>query len=390
MTGLSRVLPALIAVQICLHASMAGLRMALPLRALGQGHAEAAVGVLLALFAVAPIALALPAGRLADRRGYHHPLRIAVALTLAGGAAALLSLAFAASAFGWLCAAALLSGAGANIGLITMQRSAGRGAVDATQLKRVFSWLGLAPALANMVGPMLAGVLIDLAGYGSAFAALAALPLLALGWAVRVPRETPPERAPRPPGQTSWDLLRTPGLKRLLLINWMLSASWDVHTFVLPILGHERGFSASAIGTILGAFAASVAAVRVAIPWLAHRLQEAQVMVGAMLLSGLCMAVYPLVQHPVAMGGVAVVLGLSLGSTQPMIMSMLHQLTPAQRHGEAIALRSMTINASSALMPLLFGAVGAAVGASSLFWAMGAVLGGGSRSARRLAAVRHA
>lgn len=389
MTGFSRVLLALIAGQICLHASMAGLRMALPLRALGQGYAEAAVGVLLALFAVAPIALALPAGRLADRRGYHRPLRIAVALTLLGGAAALLSLASAAWAFGWLCAAALLSGAGANIGLITMQRSAARGPVDATQLKRVFSWLGLAPALANMVGPMLAGALIDLAGYGAAFAALAALPLLALAWAARVPHETPPGRTVRAPGQTSWDLWRVPGLKRLLLINWMLSASWDVHTFVLPILGHERGFSASAIGAILGVFAASVAAVRLAIPWLAHRLQEAQVMFGAMLCAGLCLAVYPLVQHPVAMGCVAVALGLSLGSTQPMIMSTLHQLTPAQRHGEALALRSVTINASSALMPLLFGAVGTALGAGSLFWAMGAVLGAGSRSARRLGVARH-
>ena len=81
-------------------------------------------------------------------------------------------------------------------------------------------------------------------------------------------------------------------------------------------------------------------------------------------------------------------LGLALGSTQPMIMSTLHQLAPAHRHGEAIALRSVAINASSALMPLLFGALGTALRASSLFWAMGAVLGAGSRSARRLGAVR--
>jgi dipeptide/tripeptide permease len=68
-----------------------------------------------------------------------------------------------------------------------------------------------------------------------------------------------------------------------------------------------------------------------------------------------------------------------------MIMTTLHQITPAERHGEAIALRSMTINLSSAVMPLLFGALGAAVGASSLFWLMGVAVGAGSVPARRIA-----
>jgi hypothetical protein len=38
-----------------------------------------------------------------------------------------------------------------------------------------------------------------------------------------------------------------------LLLNWALSSCWDVHTFVVPILGHERGLPASVIGSILGA-----------------------------------------------------------------------------------------------------------------------------------------
>ncbi|MDP3224650.1 MAG: MFS transporter, partial [Rubrivivax sp.] len=63
---------------------MTGLRMAAPLLALHEGHSAAAVGGLLALFAVAPIALALPAGRMADRHGYHRPVRWAVALAFGG------------------------------------------------------------------------------------------------------------------------------------------------------------------------------------------------------------------------------------------------------------------------------------------------------------------
>ncbi len=150
--SLATVLVALIVGQICLHSTMAGIRMAAPLWVLRQSHAEWAVGVLVGLFAVAPIALALHAGRLADRHGYHRPLHIAVALTVVGGAFAVLSTWWPAHDFLCLCAAAVFTGAGANCGLIAIQRTAGRSAHDATELKRVFSWLGLAPALSNVTG----------------------------------------------------------------------------------------------------------------------------------------------------------------------------------------------------------------------------------------------
>ena len=71
---------------------------------------------------------------------------------------------------------------------------------------------------------------------------------------------------------------------------------------------------------------------------------------------------------------------------QPMVMTTLHQITPADRHGEAIALRSMAINFSSAVMPLGFGLAGATLGASALFWLMGAAVAGGSVAARRIGA----
>jgi MFS family permease len=84
------------------------------------------------------------------------------------------------------------------------------------------------------------------------------------------------------------------------------------------------------------------------------------------------------------MGACSVLLGFSLGSIQPMIMSTLHQITPEHRHGEALGLRLMAINGSSVLMPLLFGAVGSLVGVSAVFWFVGSVVGGGSRLAWQL------
>ena len=383
----ARTLVALIVGQICLHSCMAGVRMAAPLLALKEGHAEWAVGVLMGLFAAAPILLALAAGRLADRHGYHRPMRIAVGLTVIGGVLAVVSTWLGAGQFEVLCVAAPFVGAGANIGLITILRTAGRAAKDPTELRRVFSWLGLAPALSNVVGPVLAGTLIDAFGYRIAFIALVLLPLAGLWTSRHVPVEVLPLRTSHPRRRGSWDLLSAPGVRRLLLVNWLLSSSWDVHSFVVPILGHERGFSASAIGFVLGVFAAAVALIRVVLPALTHRLRESQVLVGAMIWTGLVFAIYPFARTAGAMAACAVLLGISLGAVQPMVMTTLHQITPHERHGEAIALRSMSISLSSALMPLMFGLGGAALGAAALFWIMAAAVGAGSYPARRVGEV---
>ena len=64
-----------------------------------------------------------------------------------------------------------------------------------------------------------------------------------------------------------------------------------------------------------------------------------------------------------------------------MIMSMLHQMTPEDRHGEAVAMRMIAINASSVTMPILFGLAGAAIGIAGVFWIAGAIVAGGTRLA---------
>lgn len=396
----SRPLLALILGQVFLHACMTGVRVAAPLLMLQQGHPEWAVGLLLGLFAAAPVTTALRSGRMADRHGYHRPMRLAVTLAVAGAllAAAAVWLTPSAPGSGWpaldglsaaprgasfavLSVAAMLCGVGANMGLITIQRSAGRLASSGTEVTRVFSWLGLAPAVSNMIGPVVAGAVIDAAGFGSAFLVLAALPLVSLAWMRQVPAETPAARPVDAPATSAWTLLRLPGLRRLLLVNWLLSSSWDLHAFLVPVLGHERGLSASSIGLILGTFAAAVASVRLVIPWIAHHLREAQVLTGAMLTTAAVFAIYPFAGSALAMALCGASLGMALGCVQPMIMTALHRLTPQPRHGEALALRSMTINGASTLMPLLFGLVGSALGAAPLFWLMGTAMATGSLAA---------
>ncbi len=373
----------LIFAQVCLHAAMTGTRLAAPLLALQQGYSAAAVGVMLSLFALTQVFLALPAGRFADRHGLKLPLSIAVGAATAGAA-----LAAAFPVFPVLCLAALLTGGATGIAVIALQRHVGRAAANPTQLKQVFSWLAISPAAANFVGPFAAGLLIDhagpapgaLAGYRVAFGVVALLPLIC--WLLargtrELPITQPPNGGPKP---RAWDLVGQPMFRRLLFVNWLQSASWDVHTFVLPILGHERGLSASVIGSLLGAFAVAAAGIRVVLPMVASRVSERVVITVSNVITAGVFAVYPFMSSALGMGACSVMLGIALGAVQPMVMSMLHQITPHARHGEALGLRVMTLNASSVAMPMLFGAAGAVIGVAGVFWLVGGVVAAGTRA----------
>jgi MFS family permease len=372
---LKRELFKLIAGQVCLHACMTGMRMATPLLALRAGQSEAAVGVLLALFALTQVFLALPAGRYADRHGLKRPFLIGVLMAAIGASAAA-----ALPVFPVLCFSALMTGGATGAAILALQRHVGRAAKDVVEMREAFSWLSIGPAFSNFIGPLVAGVLIDHAGFQWAFGAMALLAMVSWAW-VQGTHELPPLEQPADQqNNRAWDLLNDAMFRRLLLVNWFLSACWDVHTFVVPILGHERDFSASAIGAILGGFAITATLIRISLPFIAARLQEWQVITGAMLSTAVLLGIYPLLQSAWAMGVCSALLGLSLGAVQPMVMSTLHQITPSARHGEALGLRLMGINISSVVMPMLFGAAGAVIGIGGVFWCVAAFVGVGTRS----------
>ena len=128
------------------------------------------------------------------------------------------------------------TGAGANVGLIAIQRTAGR---DGARRDRAQARLQLARPRAGALERGRAGARrrADRPERLSprlrrARAAAAGGP--GLGAPGAASRRRPPHAAPRPSARRAWDLLHAPGLRRLLLVNWLLSSSWDVHTFVVP------------------------------------------------------------------------------------------------------------------------------------------------------------
>ncbi|TDM06742.1 MAG: MFS transporter [Ideonella sp. MAG2] len=353
---------------VCVHASMAATRVTASLLVLHRGYPEWMVGALLSLFAVAPIALSLWAGRLADRYGMHKPLGVGVLLGSGGAAVAVVSQHPVA-----LALAALSTGGAIAVAAVGVQREAGMMARTPSDLKRVFSWVALGPAVSNALAPVVVGLLIDHIGFRAGFVFAAVLPLVAWWLALRVPR-SPPAALKEPSsgtvGRGALALLRLPALRWLILVNLSLSACWDAHSFAVPVMGHARGLSASAIGLVLGCFAAAATVVRLLIGRYADRLDERVALRSAMALATLTCLVYAYLPGVLGMMLGSAVLGLALGSVQPMVLAMLHRVTPAGRHGEALGVRMLATNAATIVMPLSFGVLAAASVPWAPMWLM--------------------
>jgi MFS family permease len=364
-----------------LHACMAATRIAASLSVLAQGYPEWVVGVLLSLYAVAPIVLSLWAGRLADRFGFHRPVTWAVGMALTGAALPVATQHLAA-----LAVSGVLTGGAVSVAAVAIQREAGLMARDAGDLKRVFSWVSLGPALSNMLAPVITGLLIDHFGYRSAFAFGALLPLLAVAAAWRVPRTPLPADADgaRLPQSGAFELLRLPVLRNLLLVNVAMAACWDAHSFTVPVVGHARELSASAIGLVLGAFALAATVVRLAISAWADRLDEGRALRAAMMLATAVLLVYAWLPGAAGMMIGSALLGLALGSVQPMVLSALHQAAPPDRQGQALALRMVFTNLATIAMPAGFGLLAVLAGNAAPMWLMAVLLVAARWPANRL------
>ncbi len=365
---------------ILLHLAFAGIRVTLSLFALHLQASTLAVGILISLLAAVPLLFAVGWGRTIDRVGVRVPLFIG-----AGAVLGALLLVVALPRLETLFVASALAGSGFMLVHICVNQAAGLlGAPE--DRSRNFSLLALAFSTSGFLGPTLSGFAIDLVGHRMTFlllgvSVIAGIVLL-LARPVRLPENPAPAQGAERKRMT--DLFRIPNLRRAFIASAVLSMAWDLFTFVTPIHGTRLGLSASAIGLILGAFGAAIFVVRLLLPLIIHRLSEWPLLIGGMFATGAAMAVFPLINSTPLLMAVAFVIGLAIGGTQPMIMSVLYNAAPPGRGGEVVGVRTFLLNVTQAGMPLLFGVVGATLGMTPVFWAMAAALliGGGVVSRR--------
>jgi predicted MFS family arabinose efflux permease len=255
------------------------------------------------------------------------------------------------------------------------------GAVGSAQDRgRNYSLLSIGFSIASFLGPLIAGFSIDHLGFRNALAVLSGCVVLSIlaqwWWAQWIPR---PSRNPDKDGtQSVMDLLRIPALRRTFIASGFLSGAWDLYNFYLPVYGHAVGLSASAIGMILASFAAATVVIRVFLPLMARHRDEIRILTAAIFLASFAYLLFPFFHNPWALGMISFVLGLGLGTGQPLSMNLIYNLAPPGRTSEAAGMRVTVNNMAHVTIPLIFGGIGSALGFTAVFVSNAVVLFAGA------------
>ncbi len=345
-----------------------GSRVVASLLALNLGAGPMLIGVLIAAYSIFQLAFALVVGRISDRYGSRRPML--------GGAIAFgcgLIIPAVSPTLPALFISAPLIGIGFVFFNVAAQNLAGTLGSAAERTKN-FSTMSLGYSSGHMIGPVLAGIMIDRHGFGAAYIAFAVMtlaPILALA----VSRQLGAHGArSEPPSSSAFDLMRLPSLRRMIIVSGLVTTGWDLYTFYVPIYGHSIGLSASTIGTILGAFAAASFIVRVALPVLTKRFSVETVLAAAMCLAALLFLPFTFITFVPALLALSFGIGLTLGVSQPLTLNLTYNRSPEGRSGEVTGLRLTINNITHIAVPLAAGSIGALLGIAPVFWASAGIL----------------
>lgn len=367
---------------IIAHTAFNGIRVATSLAAIKAGGGALWVGILTAMFNLIPAFLAIRAGRAVDRLPLRKMLVFGCAMMVAGGALAafepmlwVLAVAACGLGVGWMVIAAASQYA---IGVY------GTGSEE--KRIRAFSVMSMGFSISSFLGPLIAGFMIDHVSFRAAFALLTCLPLVAgtLFYArgfLTLPSIKDKVRD-APPGRAS-ELLQIPIVRNTLMTGAVITIGWDLYIFLVPVLGTQIGLSATQIGSVMSLFAVAVFVVRFAMPRLQRWLGGRGVIVAAMIVSGTAFIAFAFAHNYAAMLACSFVMGLGLGSSQPIVLSFLHAAAPPNRVGEVNGLRMTMISTSQWTMPLVFGILSAKTGLLPLFLLVGGGLLSGSWLAKK-------
>ena len=369
----------LIALLVLGHVAFAGNRFTLTLQAIALKATPLEIGVLMSLLMVVPMVLSIHMGRWADRFGFARPALVGLAMLALASLLAALAPRMAA-----LYVASVFIGSGYTLAHVAINNAVGQMA-PARHLTRSFSMLALGFSISGMTGPLIAGFVIDHLGYAAAFLGMLGFCAVSIAMLLPMVRNSAPLAGTETRAASSgvMGLLRHGPLRAVLVVSGLLSMGWDMFMFLAPLHGARSGLSATSIGLLMGAFGAGTFAIRLALPLASARMTEWRILSWALLMAALCYVLFPLASTLALMLAAAFAMGLSVGGGQPMAMTLLHLTAPPSRAGEAVGIRTSIVSASQTFFPLVFGALGAAVGVAAVFWAGATVLASGGAFARQ-------
>jgi MFS family permease len=336
-----------------------------PLYSVALGASPAIIGVVIAAGFLFPLFLAIPVGSLVDRYGSRGMLIVG---TLLVGLSPFLVPLF--PGFASLGLLQVVGGLGHLLAIVAAQSfvaTLGGGRAR----EQNFGWYSTFISIGQLIGPLVAGVTVDLLGFEEAFALSGALSTLAVLLVVRLrqPERLAAGEAPRFPGPAQLGrLLRNPGVQLALLVSGTIMIPLMGHTSFLPAYLDLLAFPATTIGAVISLRSLVTIAVRPFMPriiaFLGGRFRTLVVMTS-MSIVGLAGISYG--GSLVALVAVAVLVGVGLGIAQPLTMVAVVDRVASSERGTAFGLRLTANRLMQVTGPLALGLIAQSVGYRAMF-----------------------
>ena len=353
-------------------AAMQAARVALPLYALELKASPLTVGILGASFAVLPLLLSVPAGRVADRFGSRWLLILAA---LGGGLALLVP--YFEPGLAAVFIAATVIGLAFGIYSVSLQNLVGLLSSPDARAQN-FSNYSLANSAANFLGPLIAGFSIEHSGHAEACLYVAVLTLLPIAiLAILSGSLAAGSRQVAPVHSGIRSLLAEPGVKKTLAASSLLLAGQDLYRIYMPVYGYAIGLSPSIIGIVLAGFSAAAFAIRLVMERLIARFKVEKLLACSFYVAALCLVLIPLFEDAVLLALISFIFGLGMGCSQPIITMLMFSNSPQGRSGEALGLRMAVVHFTRLVGPVAFGAIGSTLGLFPMFLANALMMGAG-------------
>lgn len=345
-------------------------RVLLTLYALELDASASQVGLLGGLLFLFPLLLSWPVGVLADRKSARGLLLFAAACAVVS-----LVLPFFFRSLMLLYAAAALNGLALAFFHVTLQNLVGT-LSNVDNRARNFANFSLAGAMTSFVGPLLAGFSIDIVGHAWACLITAMVSVIVIALLLALGRHLPQAR-PKPKADVAPRALFTREVWIMLLTSSLVQLGYDLFQFYMPVYGHAIGLSASAIGAVLATLAIAAFVVRLFLARLVERYSGERLLAWVFFTGAVSYALVPLSTNGIVLGVIAFLFGLGMGIGIPLTVILMYASSAEGRSGQTLGLRLTANNLVRMGGPMVFGAIGSALGLAAVFWIVAAVLVGG-------------
>lgn len=329
------------------------------------------IGIITAVYAVLPIAIGVPLGRLIDR-GYD-------AVTVWAGGVLLVVAAVGFVVFPNLLGILVftaIAGTAHLLFVVGQQVLCTRCGTGPGAMERAIGNYMVANAVGQGVGPYLVGVaggsasvppthLLFIVGAGAAVLTAVCAFFTPSAGAHRLPgRDKPPLRA----------LLFMPGLTTIILVSVVTVVAQDLIVVYLPLLGADRGLTVDAVGTLLAIRAVASMLSRLLFP----RLYAAFGRFRLTVISTFCSAAsYVLVALPLPMWllyAAIAVAGFALSVAITASIAGVLAMASGGAIGTANSLRTMANRVGQFIIPILASLIATAFGTGGIFVIIGLTL----------------